>query len=65
MRLLLYSALEGHELADMIVRNHMSTTQRQLGDYVKRRIADGAFRRVAPMVTVRGFLGMVIGQELN
>lgn len=65
MRLLLYSALEGHELADMIVRNHMSTTQRQLGDYVKRRIADGAFRRVDPMVTVRGFLGMVIGQVLN
>ncbi|MEK7831492.1 MAG: TetR/AcrR family transcriptional regulator, partial [Acidobacteriota bacterium] len=65
MRLLLYSALEGHELADMIVRSHMSKKQQQMADYVKRRIADGAFRRVDPLTAVRGFMGMVVGHVMN
>jgi AcrR family transcriptional regulator len=60
MRLLLYSALEGHELAEMIFRNHISKAQRQLAEYVKRRIAEGAFRRVDPGSAVRGFLGILI-----
>ncbi|MGE0126526.1 MAG: TetR/AcrR family transcriptional regulator [Blastocatellales bacterium] len=64
MRLLLYSALEGHELAEMIFRNHISKTHRQLAEYVKKRIADGAFRRVDPMVAVRGFIGMIINQVM-
>lgn len=65
MRLLLYSALEGHELAEMITRNHISKTHQQMAEYVKRRIADGVFRRVDPMTAVRGFMGMVIGQVMN
>jgi AcrR family transcriptional regulator len=65
MRLLLYSALEGHELADMIFRNHISKTHRQLAEYVKKRIAEGAFRRVDPMVAVRGFMGMIINQVMH
>jgi AcrR family transcriptional regulator len=65
MRLLLYSALEGHELAEMISRNHISKTHQKLAEYVRRRIADGEFREVDPGTTVRGFMGMVIGQVLN
>lgn len=65
IRLLLYSALEGHELAEMIFRNHISRTHTQLADYVKRRIADGAFRRVNPMLAVRAFLGMIINQVMH
>lgn len=65
MRLLLYSALEGHELAEMISRNHISKTHQQVAEYVKKRVADGAFRRVDPMTAVRGFMGMVIGQVMN
>ncbi|MGH9832678.1 MAG: TetR/AcrR family transcriptional regulator [Blastocatellia bacterium] len=65
MRLLLYSALEGHELADMIFRNHISKTHRQLAEYVKKRIAEGVFRRVDPMVAVRGFMGMIINQVMH
>jgi hypothetical protein len=65
MRLLLYSALEGHELAEMIFRNHISRTHRQVAEYVKKRIADGAFRRVDPMIAVRAFLGMVINQVMH
>src|SRR5262245_62028615 len=65
MRLLLYSALEGHELADMIFRNHILKTHQQLAEYVRGRIADGVFRRVDPMTAVRGFVGMIIGQVMN
>lgn len=65
MRLLLFSALEKHELAEMIFRNHISRTHQQLADYVKRRIADGAFRRVNPMLAVRGFMGMLINQVMH
>jgi len=65
MRLLLYSALEGHELAEMITRNYISKTHQQVAEYVRKRIAAGAFRRVDPMTAVRGFMGMVIGQVMN
>ncbi len=65
MRLLLFSALEKHELAEMIFRNHISRTHAQLADYVKRRIADGAFRRVNPLLAVRGFMGMLINQVMH
>ncbi len=65
MRLLYYSALEGHELAEMIFRNHISKTHRQLAEYVRRRVAEGAFRRVDPMIAVRGFLGMIINQVMH
>jgi AcrR family transcriptional regulator len=65
MRLLLYSALEGHELAEMITRNYILKTHQQLAEYVKKRMADGVFRRVDPMVAVRGFMGMVIGHVMN
>jgi AcrR family transcriptional regulator len=65
MRLLLYSALEGHELAEMIFRNHISTTHRKLAEYVRRRISEGAFRRVDPGSAVRGFLGMVINHVMH
>jgi len=60
MRLLLYSALEGHGLADMFFRNQVTNHYRRLADYIKQRISDGAFRRVDPMTAVRAFLGIVI-----
>src|SRR5215475_10831456 len=61
MRLLLYIALEGHELAEMITRNHILKTEQQLAEYVKKRMAEGVFRRMDPMVAVRGFWGMILG----
>src|SRR5215475_7635599 len=65
MRLLLYSALEGHELAEMITRNHILRTSQQMAEYVKKRMAEGVFRRMDPMGAARGFRGMVIGEVLN
>lgn len=60
MRVLMYSALEGHELAEMIFRNHITVLFQELAAYVKKRIAEGAFRRLDPMTAARGFVGMVI-----
>src|SRR5262245_39402824 len=65
MRMLLYSALERHELAEAIFRNHISKTHGQLADYVKARINEGVFRRVDPIIAVRGFMGMVISHVLQ
>ncbi|MDX2033375.1 MAG: TetR family transcriptional regulator [Blastocatellia bacterium] len=60
MRILLYSALEGHELADMIFRNHISKSYRILSDYLRKRISEGNFRKVDTMAAVRGYVGMVM-----
>lgn len=60
MRLIYYSALEGHELADIFFRNQVSKRHRMLADYIKQRINEGAFRRVDPLTVARSFFGMVI-----
>ena len=65
MRLLLYSALEGHELADIIFRNHIFKIHRRLAEYVRQRVADGTFREVDPMTAVRGFMGMIISHVMH
>ena len=65
MRILFYSALEGHELAEMIFTNHILKQHRRLTEYVKKRIAEGAFRPVDPIIAVRGFVGMVMNQAMT
>jgi AcrR family transcriptional regulator len=65
MRLLLYSVLEGHELAEMIFRNHISRINTRLAEFVRERVEAGIFRAVDPMTVVRGFMGMVIGHVMH
>lgn len=60
MRLMFYSALEGHELSDLFFRNYVSERFRMLATYVKQRIAEGVFRKVDPMTAVRMFFGTVL-----
>lgn len=64
LRVLMYSALEGHELAEMIFQTHVVDTHQKLADYVERRIGEGAFRRVDPMLAVRSFLGTVMNHAM-
>lgn len=64
MRILLYSALEGHELADMIFNNHILKNHNRLAEYIKKRIEEGTFRDCNPVIAVRGFVGMVMNQVL-
>lgn len=60
MRLLLYSALEGHELSRLFFETHVAENFKFLADYIAQRIHDGAFRPVNPKVAARAFLGMVV-----
>jgi AcrR family transcriptional regulator len=59
LRLLLFSALEGHELASMFVAGPVRKFFEFLADYIRERIDEGAFRPVNPEITSRCLLGMV------
>jgi AcrR family transcriptional regulator len=58
-RLLLFSALEKHELSTRFVEMYVTGFNDLLAEYIRRRIRAGAFRRVDPVLAARGFLGMV------
>jgi AcrR family transcriptional regulator len=58
MRLLLFSALEGHELSDMFFASLEGRDP--LAAYMKRRMTEGAFRRMDPHLAARAFLGMFV-----
>jgi AcrR family transcriptional regulator len=59
-RLLLYSALEKHELSERFFRNYIANYFEVLARFVRQGIAAGRFRNVDPLLAARGFLGMVI-----
>lgn len=65
LRLMLHSALEGHNLARVFFDNFITYIYEFLGDYIRRRQADGAFREVEPRVVVRAFIGMFVHHSLN
>jgi AcrR family transcriptional regulator len=65
LRLLLHSALEGHELAQMFWNRNILQIYEFLGAYIESRQRDGVFRRVEPKVVVRAFIGMLIHHSLN
>ena len=64
-RLLLYSALEEHELAQMFWERTVLQIYGLLSSYISERQRDGAFREVNPYVAVRAFVGMIIHHSLN
>ncbi len=65
MRLLFYSALEEHELADRFFGEFVSQVYGFIGEYVRDRQEDGVMRDINPRVVVRAFLGMLIHHSLN
>ncbi len=64
-RLLLYSALEEHELAQMFWDKFVRRVYEFLGDYIRERQKDGAMVEIEPAIVVRAFIGMVIHHSLN
>jgi len=64
-RLLLHSALEEHELAQMFWEKFVTRVYRILGAYIRERQRDGAIIDIEPLVIVRAFVGMVIHHSLN
>jgi AcrR family transcriptional regulator len=64
LRLLLFSALEGHELSEMFFGKHHRVFYDHLATYIQTRIAEGAFRDVDPLLAARAFIGMVVHHRL-
>ncbi len=64
MRLILFSALESHELSDMFFQNHIRHFYDVLSAYIKQRIHEGEFQSVPPLVAARAFMGMLIYHRL-
>ena len=66
LRLLLFSALEGHQLSDMFVTSMMA--RNPIANYIARRMEEGAFRSMDPQLAARGLFGMfasyVLWQEV-
>jgi AcrR family transcriptional regulator len=65
MRLLMHSALEGHELAEMFVNENVVPLYEVLSFYISQRQRDGVFRSLNPKLIVRAFVGMMIHHSLN
>ena len=60
LRLLLYSALEGHEMASPFHETRIRAFREFLAGYIARRTREGAFRGVDPALASRAFIGMVV-----
>lgn len=58
LQLMLYSALEGHELARMFGERQVLPVKRFLRDYVITRQREGVFRHGSPDAIVCSFIGM-------
>jgi len=65
LRLLLFSALEGHELKDIFFERKNDEFFRFISQYIETRIAEGAFRPVHPMVATQALVGMFVHHALN
>jgi TetR/AcrR family transcriptional regulator len=59
-RLLLFSALENHELAKRFFETYIAKYYETLAEQVAQRVKSGEFRKIDPLLAARGFLGMVI-----
>lgn len=64
MRLLLYSALEGHELFRMFWDRNVRVLAEFLRGYTRERQRRKAFRNLDPKIIVRAFTGMIMHHSL-
>lgn len=65
MRMIFYSALEEHEMAERFFGDFVGEIYNFLGGYIKKRQREKAFRKMNPRIIVRAFLGMMIHHSLN
>jgi TetR/AcrR family transcriptional regulator len=59
-RLILYSALDGHEPAKVAIERQLRVERPTL-DYISKRIREGAFRKLDPQHAVMAFGAMLFG----
>ena len=61
LRLLLFSALEGHELAELFFERDATEFYDRVSSYIRKRIDDGAFRSdIDPAAAARALVGMAV-----
>ncbi len=65
VRLMMYSALEGHDLAISFIESSINEIYEHVGGYIKLRQKEGAFRELKPRVVVRAFSGMFVHHSIN
>lgn len=58
-RLLLFSALENHELSYRFFCSHVTGCYDLLADFIRQGIREGRFREVDPLLAARGFFGTI------
>ncbi len=59
VRLLMFSALEGHDLADSYYQRQVKIYLEIVLTYIQRRMKAGAFRKINAEMVARSFAGMV------
>jgi AcrR family transcriptional regulator len=60
IRLLFYSALEGHQLAEPFREKRIRRLREFLTSYLERRTREGAFRAIDPALGARFFIGLFV-----
>jgi AcrR family transcriptional regulator len=65
IRLLLFSNLENHEMRDMFHERMACAFFGIISDYIERRMAEGGFRKVDPLLAARAWAGMVAHYALT
>ncbi|HVF51355.1 MAG TPA: helix-turn-helix domain-containing protein [Pyrinomonadaceae bacterium] len=65
LRLLFYSALEGHQLSQMFWDRNVRMMYEFLGAYIHERQREKSFREADPLVVVRAFTGMIIHHSVT
>lgn len=63
-RLLLFSALENQRRSQRFFQTHVVEYYELIAEYIRKRIEDGAFRQVDPLLAARGFVGMIVYHSL-
>lgn len=64
LRLLLFSALEGHKMSAMFFQQQYRAFHDLLANYIRQRVEDGAFRKVDPLLAARAFFGIIVHHRL-
>jgi AcrR family transcriptional regulator len=63
-RLLLYAALDRHELAERFWNAKVVPAFESLGNFIRKGQEEGVFRPMDPQIVVRSFIGMIVHQSL-
>jgi len=65
IRLLHFSALEGHELSDMFFDTYVEYVNTLLCDYIEKRVKDKTFKKVNPLYASQAFIGMIVNHIIE